>query len=154
MVNQSLNLSAIILAAGRSQRFGAPKVLQRFNGIPFLTKIKNNLQQAGLGEMILVLGHQARELIPGLPEAEDFKIVINERYDLGQLSSLQAGLKKVNPHAQGVMMCLVDQPHVPCSVYQALVRAFKQQKNYFLNVRQPFSGNVRAAVKNTKKHIL
>lgn len=124
--------AAIVLAAGRSERFGAPKVLQSFKGIPFLTRIRKHLQVVGIFKIVLVLGHQADDLVEQLPEKEHFKIVVNENYQLGQMSSLQKGLQAIQTSVKGVLMCLVDQPHVSLSVYQQLLQTAVQHHNQFL----------------------
>lgn len=132
MKNDFSLYSAIILAAGQSQRFGAPKVLQVFNGLPFLSRIGFNLRKLAIEERILVLGFQAQELIPQLPAVPSFKLVINEKYEFGQLSSLQAGLKTVSPRQQGVVMCLIDQPQISFHVYQKLLIKALQNPDCFV----------------------
>ncbi len=123
---------AIILSGGRSQRFGAPKVLQSFLGEPFLTRIRKNLTQAGINNIVLVLGHRAEELLPKIPGAEKFTIAINKHYHKGQLSSLQTGLQKMDKDVSGVLMCLVDQPHVTAQTYLKLLTEAEKNPESFL----------------------
>ncbi|APF20773.1 nucleotidyltransferase family protein [Caldithrix abyssi] len=124
--------SAVILAAGRSQRFGAPKALQSFNGVPFVTRIRKNLEERGIQEMVLVLGFQAQNLIPHIPDVGYFKIAVNSNFDLGQFSSLQVGLQQVHPQAKGIVMCLVDQPHVASTTYLRLLESARRFPRAFL----------------------
>jgi CTP:molybdopterin cytidylyltransferase MocA len=80
-------------------------------------------------ELILVLGHQAQQLIPlisQLPDAENVRVVINPRYEEGQFSSLQAGIQAVELSRQGVLLCLIDQPHLKVSTYQTIVQEARQ----------------------------
>jgi CTP:molybdopterin cytidylyltransferase MocA len=118
-------IGAIILAAGESKRFGSPKVLQRFGGTPFLTRILTSLRGAGVDEVILVIGHQAQQLAPlisRVPEAEHARVVVNPRFEEGQLSSVQAGIRAVKDSVQGVLLCLIDQPHLEASTYREVAQ--------------------------------
>mgnify|MGYP006301433061 CR=1 FL=1 len=116
-------IDAIILAAGKSERFGRPKVLQTFLGEPFVTRIITNLREAGVRNVSLVMGYKAGEYIRQLPQSGFPYIVINSNYEKGQFSSLQVGLESVNENADGVIMTLVDCPHLPLKVYKDLVDA-------------------------------
>jgi molybdenum cofactor cytidylyltransferase len=105
-------ISAIILAAGKSERFGAPKVLQSFKNVPFLVRIVDSLQQANVDFIFLVLGFQADKMIEKLPKIENVEIVINKDFESGQFSSLQAGIRKLTTNTEGCLICLIDQPQI------------------------------------------
>ena len=104
--------SAIILAAGKSERFGAPKVLQSFKNVPFLVRIVDSLQQVNVDFIFLVLGFQTDKMIEKLPKIENVEIVINKDYEDGQFSSLQAGIRKLPTNTEGCLICLIDQPQI------------------------------------------
>ncbi len=123
---------AIILSGGRSRRFGAPKVLQSFLGEPFLTRISKNLIQAGINNIVLVLGHKAEELLPKILQAKEITIAINKHFHKGQLSSLQTGLQTMGRDVKGVLMCLVDQPHVTAQTYLKLLTEAEKKTESFL----------------------
>lgn len=105
-----IKIPAIILAAGKSERFGAPKVLQTFAGQPFLRRIVNSLRTAGVAEILLILGHNAKKIIPALPETGKLKILVNERFETGQFSSLQSGIANLPAGSSACILCLIDQP--------------------------------------------
>ncbi len=127
-----MKISAIILAAGRSSRFGKPKVLHDFNGKPFLRCICENLQSAGIRDIVLVLGYKAQTYLPLLPEQNLFQVVINEYFDYGQFSSLCKGLQAVPKTSKGVIMCLIDQPHIKAETYSAILNAGLKNKDKFI----------------------
>jgi len=118
----STGIGAVILAAGKSERFGSPKVLQQFHGLPFLSCITRSLRQAGVEKIILVLGHRADKVIPQLAEAETVQVVINNRYEEGQFSSLQVGIQSLEFSLGGILLCLIDQPHLQVSIYQIIIK--------------------------------
>ena len=51
--------SAIILAAGKSTRMGEPKPLVQFGKQTFLETIISNFKNAGIEDVLIVLGHSA-----------------------------------------------------------------------------------------------
>ncbi|MBD3276349.1 MAG: NTP transferase domain-containing protein [Candidatus Marinimicrobia bacterium] len=121
-----MNVGAIILAAGKSERFGSPKVLQSFLEQPYTIRILNNLQSAGISSdnVVLILGHKFEEFRPQLPDLGSTKIIDNLNYELGQFSSIRAGIAEHTETAvQGVLMCLVDQPHLLPETFQAVLDA-------------------------------
>ncbi|MBS1271240.1 MAG: Bifunctional IPC transferase and DIPP synthase [Candidatus Marinimicrobia bacterium] len=120
------NIAGIILAAGKSSRFGAPKVLQSFLGTPFILRISDALQSAGIPDILLVLGHEFEQLFPKVPSKDSFQIVENPDYELGQFSSLQASIRSLPADVAGTVMCLVDHPHISVGTYRTVVTAARQ----------------------------
>ncbi len=120
---ETSNIWAAVLAAGKSQRFGAPKVLQSFLGIPFLTRIRENLQRAGIEEMLLILGYRAQRLMQELPDKGSFKIIINPHFELGMFSSVQAAVSALPESTPALLLCLIDQPHIRPETYRLLLQA-------------------------------
>lgn len=104
------NVSAIILAAGLSQRMGAiNKLLIPVQGKPMIRHVVNNYSGAGIEHITVVVGHQhtqVREALAGL----DLDIVFNSNFQQGQLSSLRCGLKAIAKHNPYIMVGLGDQP--------------------------------------------
>jgi len=111
----------VILAAGKSERMGAPKVLQSFLGESFLSRIAAALRAAGVERIVLVLGHQAAQLQTQLPSVVGLQVVTNHDYEAGQFSSLQAGMRALPPQCAGTLLCLIDQPHLFASTYQQIL---------------------------------
>jgi molybdenum cofactor cytidylyltransferase len=64
------NIAVIILAAGKSSRFGHPKQLLDWNGVPLLAHATDIALDAELGPVIVVLGcraEAAREVLGARP---------------------------------------------------------------------------------------
>src|SRR5262245_64328426 len=108
-------IPALVLAAGRSTRMGRPKAcLPIDERDTFLSRIVRTLLDAGVDDVVVVLGHEAAAIADafaasGLPA----RLVLNREYDRGQLSSLQAGLAVVDrPGVSAVLVTLVDVPLV------------------------------------------
>ena len=117
-------IPAIVLAAGRSSRMGRAKAtLPAGDGHTFLTRIVRTFLDAGVDDVVVVVGHDA-ELIAsrfagsGLPA----RFVLNAEYDRGQLSSLLAGLGVVDrPGVSAALVTLVDVPLVSAATVRAVI---------------------------------
>jgi molybdenum cofactor cytidylyltransferase len=122
-------IPAIVLAAGRSSRMGRAKAtLPAGDGHTFLTRIVQTLLDAGVDDVIVVVGHDA-DLIAGsfsdsgLPA----RFVVNHDYDRGQLSSLVAGLNAIDrPGVAAALLTLVDVPLVSASTVRAVIDSYRR----------------------------
>jgi len=114
-----MKISAIVLAAGKSERMGTSKPLLTIGGSTFLNIIIESLKRAGLEEIIIVLGYKAEEIRSHLPTG--VKSVVNENYERGQLSSLKVGLRLLPSDTDGFLMVLVDHPLVAKATYRAII---------------------------------
>ena len=111
--------SALVLAAGESARMGTPKALLPLGRGTFLSVICGRLAAAGADELVVVLGAHAEAVRDAgvIPRA---RIVVNEAYRDGQLSSLQCGLRSLSPAAGAALVTLVDHPLIEASTYRGL----------------------------------
>lgn len=120
-------VGGIILAGGASRRMaGRPKALLSVDGSTFAATIAGRLLDAGVGEVVLVAGRHAREIQAALlPRGT--RVVVNEQWERGQLTSLQAGLRALQPRPPAVVVCLVDLPLVRAETYARLIQAWRLQ---------------------------
>ncbi len=116
---------AIVLAAGRSSRFGRPKALAGAGETTFITQILQVLADADVEERVVVgrPGDDALsvEVAKATPPA---RLVVNAEPDRGQLSSLIAGLNAVDGvDVAGAIVLLVDMPLVTAPTIRRLIDA-------------------------------
>jgi molybdenum cofactor cytidylyltransferase len=122
-------IPAIVLAAGRSSRMGRAKAtLPVGDGHTFLTRIIRTLLDAGVDDVIVVLGHDADLIASSFSESGlPARFVVNHDYDRGQLSSLVAGLNAVDrPGVAAVLLTLVDVPLVSESTVRAVIDRYRR----------------------------
>ena len=122
-------ISAVILSAGESSRMGRPKALLPIDGETFIEKIVGTLKKTSVGRIIVILGHDAAEMrrrIEHLP----VEIVINPDYKMGQLSSLQVALRRLEkePDCDGVLVHLVDHPYLDAKLAETLIQRFSASR--------------------------
>jgi len=120
---------AVVLSAGESSRMGRPKALLPIDGQTFIERIVAAVKQAKVGKIIVILGHNARELqskISHLP----VEILINTDYKLGQLSSLQLAVRNLQPDldCDGMLVHLVDHPYLAPALVEEMIRRFYETK--------------------------
>jgi len=117
-------VSALLLAAGESQRMGRLKQLLPLGGSTLIEVVLENLLRSRLQEVIVVLGFGAEEIRPRV-EAKGVRVAVNPRYKEGMASSLRVGLDALDPRAEGILVALADQPFIPPEVIDRLIEAFQ-----------------------------
>lgn len=106
-------LAALILAAGDSQRFGAPKMLADVRGEPLVRRTVSRVLRARVEHVAVVIGvdanaHAVRRALDGLP----VEIVVNERHSGGMGSSIAAGVRALPDTVTAAVIVLADQPSI------------------------------------------
>jgi molybdenum cofactor cytidylyltransferase len=107
-----MNTAVIVLAAGASSRLGAPKQLAKIGDETLLARALRTATAAATGPVIVVLGANA-EQIRAAVDLSAVRIVLNEHWQQGMATSLQAGIAEAAVHnvaAALVMTC--DMPFV------------------------------------------
>ncbi len=126
-----MRIPAIVLAAGRSSRMGRPKAaLPLDDGQTFLSHIVSALQEAGVSDIIVVVGHDPQAVRASLPReraSPAVRFVENPKYESGQLSSLLAGISAIeSDEAPAALVTLVDVPLVSAATIRAVVERYLQ----------------------------
>jgi molybdenum cofactor cytidylyltransferase len=128
-------ISALVLAAGEGTRFGGTKQLEILRGKPLVQHAVDAASAAGVGEIVVVLGHDALRVRDGLDLPERARIVVNERYADGQSTSLAAGLRALDPSSDAAIVLLADQPGIAARHVRSLVTAFDADAPEILRIR-------------------
>jgi molybdenum cofactor cytidylyltransferase len=116
-------LAAVILSGGASQRMGSPKALLPYQGRPFLEHLLDVTTHPKIGARRVVLGAHA-ELIADAVRLAVNEVVINEDWEQGQLSSIQAGIRSLPAGTDGVILCLIDHPLITAGLIDDLIGRF------------------------------
>jgi molybdenum cofactor cytidylyltransferase len=124
MSMRSVPVSAIVLAAGSSRRMGRPKLLLPLAGRPLLQHALDAAAGAAVGEIVLVLGHEAEAIRAAIMLPPNTCVVINAEHQAGQSTSLARGLTAVNDDAGAVVVLLGDQPRVTSALIDQVLSAY------------------------------
>jgi molybdenum cofactor cytidylyltransferase len=140
--------AAIVLAAGLSRRMGRFKLTLPWGGRTVIGQVIATLEAAGIGEIVVVTGHQADEVAAALA-GTSAQVVHNQDYAAGEmLSSVQVGVRaaevrrglkpppsrsthraagesrmKSAEDAPAVLLCLGDQPQMQADTVRAVLAA-------------------------------
>jgi molybdenum cofactor cytidylyltransferase len=119
---KGLRVAGVVLAAGASRRMGRNKMLLELEGEPLVRRAARRALEAGLSPVVVVLGHEperARAALAGLA----VEIATNADF-LGPTSgSLHAGLERLAPDRDAVVVMLGDMVLVTAPMVRDLVRA-------------------------------
>lgn len=119
-----MKVVAVVLAAGAAARFGSNKLLAPLDGQPLLQHVLDAVAAAGLEDVIVVLGDEARAVEAAIAWRGERRVV-NPRPVDGLSSSLRVGLDAAVevPAADAVLVVLGDQPRVRPDALRAVVTA-------------------------------
>ncbi len=112
-------VAAVILAAGESRRYGAPKLLAALDGRPLLQHVLDAANASSCEDVIVVLGHAADRILAGVQLGRALA-VMNCEYALGQSTSLRLGLRDARA-SDAIVVLLGDQPRVTPALVDALI---------------------------------
>ena len=112
--NGTMQIAAVILAAGASTRFGSPKQAARFGERTMLEAVVAVAEAAGLHPVIAVVPS-------GVAVPRDVLRAINDDPAAGMSQSLRLGLAAVGMDVDGAVILLGDQPTLDPSVIRRLL---------------------------------
>ena len=120
-------LAYVLLAAGAGSRMGMPKQLLVHEKQPLVRRTLATLRAAaGEAPVYVVLGARSAMIEPVVDDLP-VKVVVNEAWQSGMASSLQAGLAAAladQPALEALVITVVDQPALTADHLRALVAAF------------------------------
>ncbi|MCL6505668.1 MAG: nucleotidyltransferase family protein [Bryobacteraceae bacterium] len=128
-----MSVAALILAAGESRRMGAPKALLELAGETFVDRLIG-VFHAYCSPVVVVTGHDANDVEAGVRRSAQARFVRNALYPLGQLSSLQCGLKALPEGCEGALFTPVDYPAIQPGTVARLVERFERRAPHELVV--------------------
>ena len=130
-----MTVGGLVLAAGGSTRFGAPKQLAELEGRPLLEHVLIAMSKAPLDRVAVVLGAHADEVRERVP-LHGAEPVVCDEWDKGMGNSLRAGIDALRG-CDAVVVALGDQPRLSPA---AVERLLSQRGDDELAVRATYGG--------------
>jgi molybdenum cofactor cytidylyltransferase len=128
-------ITGVVLAAGSSSRFGRTKQLERYHGAPLVQYPVDALEEAGVDEIVVVLGHDAGAVREALRLPTNARIVENVDHAHGQATSLIAALRAADARSDGAVVLLADQPGITAQHVRVLIGAFEERTSTIVRLR-------------------
>ncbi len=114
---------AILLAAGESSRMGRLKALLPWRETTLLEYQLHSLLEAGLHQVVVVLGHDGDRLKPIVDSVDGASWALNPDYLQGKTTSLKTGVAALaGQQVSDVLLLNVDQPRPADTVRNLLER--------------------------------
>lgn len=119
-----MTVAAAILAAGGSTRLGQPKQLLAYGGATLVETIAARVRATSCTRTALVLGAN-RDAIATRVAHLGVDVVANEAWREGMASSVRAAVRWARTTAcSGLLVAVVDQPHLSTAHLERLLAAF------------------------------
>ena len=130
-------IAGVVLAAGRSERFGSQKLLEPLGGLPLVChSLRACIDAVGCAVIVVTDDdRELRETIEGYPAGEpQVSLVVNPDAGRGQMSSLTCALRALDASADAAMIFLADMPFITSSITERLVAAFEATQSLVVPV--------------------
>ena len=122
-------IKAILLAAGQSKRMKSEnKLIKLYKNKPLINYSLNVLKKSEANKIIIVLGHQHKEVRKIIKKNKKIIFTYNKNYKKGMASSIKMGLKKVSKNDKGFIVAQSDMPFVKLSDINKICRSIKTKK--------------------------
>jgi len=123
-----VQVAAVILAAGRSQRMGQPKMVLPWGDTTVIGQVVRILTLARLHEILVVTGGARQEVETAL-EGSLVRTAYNPRFAEDQMAiSLQVGLASLSPGIDAALIALGDQPQIQLDVVLQVLRGYQESR--------------------------
>jgi molybdenum cofactor cytidylyltransferase len=119
-------ISAVVLAAGQSVRFGGKKQTALLGSATLVGRVLESVSRSKVHEVVLVAGQDEEELTRGLDPG--IRVVRNARSREGMSTSLQLGLASISPDSAGAIVLLADQPFVSAGLVDRLIERYRRKR--------------------------
>jgi len=117
-----VTIAALLLAAGKSSRFGANKLLHPLHGTPIAMHAAQALKAACPDAIAIV---SPGSPLQALLEQAGLRTIVSERAHEGMGESLKSGIA-ATPDAHGWLIALADMPFVQPATHASLIAALQE----------------------------
>jgi molybdenum cofactor cytidylyltransferase len=121
----------IVLAAGLSKRFGRNKLLEKIDDSTIIERVVKSAVASKADEIVVVLGHEA-QMIKGTLKDVKCRFIFNENYEIGQSSSIKAGVNSVMGCAEAVLVLPGDMALITPEAINMVIEEYKKSRSHIV----------------------
>ena len=122
-------IKAILLAAGQSKRMKSEnKLIKLYKNKPLINYSLNVLTKSKVNKIIIVLGHQHKELKKIIKKNKKIIFTYNKNYKKRMAPSIKIGLKKISKNDKGFIIAQSDMPFVKQTDINKICRSINSKK--------------------------
>jgi CTP:molybdopterin cytidylyltransferase MocA len=146
------NTGIIILAAGKSSRFGSIKQLLNFQGKTLVQHVIDEATKAEPDTIVIVTGASAKEVSASVADRK-VTTVFNENWSQGMASGIVAGVQKLmasDSNLEKIIIAVCDQPFVSSALFENLDQ--EQNKSGKHIVASKYADTIGTPVLFTRKY--
>jgi len=132
-----MNIDCLIPAAGFSSRMGKWKMTLPYKET---TIIENSIKNAltACNRVIVITGYRSDELVKLVQKTNSVITTINNNYENGMFSSIQAGVDLID--SEWFFITMGDMPNINENIYKSLLIAKDKNSNNFDIIRPIYKG--------------
>jgi CTP:molybdopterin cytidylyltransferase MocA len=119
-----VNVAVLILAAGMSSRMGQLKALLPIEREAVIERLVSVFRQNDV-QVFIVTGYRSQDMVQALKNRE-VTFVENPKYELGMFTSVQAGVRALQPAIEAFFVMPVDIPLVKSETIKSLINEYNQ----------------------------
>ncbi len=125
-------ITCLLLSGGESRRFGSPKATADIAGTPNIVQLQERLISTRINEIIVVTGYHHTEIDPLILNHKKVRSVHNKDHNLGQSSSVKAGIRQADSSTEGFMIYPVDFPLIKVQTINLIIDNFCEMPDKIL----------------------
>lgn len=130
-------IAAIILAAGKSRRFGTMKQFVQLNEKPlFMYPLERAIKMA-LHPIVLVGNPNTAKMKDHITSL-NVNYTENDHYELGLSSSIIHGLDTIKENIDAVIILLADQPFITLEVIKKMIDTYHSEYDQGIRIVRPY----------------
>lgn len=124
--NKNHDIGAVVLAAGKSERMGRPKLVLPWKDHTVIWQVVESLSQAEINDIVVVTG-ASRDLVEEALTGSIVQCTYNPDYERSEmLRSLQVGISALPAHCKALLVVLGDQPLIESAVIKRVMDTYRQ----------------------------
>lgn len=121
-------ISLVVLAAGKSTRFGENKLLYRLGEKTVIERVVESTLGSQVDEVLLVLGYEAERLERRLSRT-GCRLIYNTHFEEGQSSSVKVGIASVARDSEAALILPGDTALISSQIIDEVIEEYKRTRS-------------------------